>query len=130
MTARRCLTVQLFGEQAVHGIDVVADSHHREARPVEGFGRVAGRGGAAVAEHFAGNEKELRRVERLAGADQPFVAVHVGHVVRRQQNGVVAGGVQRAVGAVDYFALRAGRRRSRCGSCAGCTHAGWAEAQA
>ena len=67
MTACRCLTPSSCGEQLMHGLDVVADGHDGEARAVKGLGRVAGRGGAAVAEELRGDEKQLVGIERLAG---------------------------------------------------------------
>ena len=54
-----------------------------------------------VPEQLRGDEKNPGRVERLAGADQPLVTVMVRHVVRREQDRVVACGVQAAVGAVN-----------------------------
>ncbi len=66
-----------------------------------------------VAEQLRRYEEQLRRIEREAGADQPLVAVVVGHVVRRQQNGVVARGVQAAVRAVDDDRLGQGDARLR-----------------
>ncbi len=101
MTARRCLHVQLFGEHAVHGLDVVADGGDGESRSVQRFRRVAGRGRTAIAEQFAGDEKQFFRIERLAGSDQPAIPMHLGHVVRGQEDGVVAFRIQFAVRAIN-----------------------------
>lgn len=92
--------VQAVHQQAARGLHVVADRDRGEAGAVERLGRVAGRGGAAVAEHLGRDQEQPARVERAAGADQPVVAVQVGHVVRGQQHGVVAGRVQGAEGRV------------------------------
>src|SRR5579862_2091745 len=88
------------------GFDVVADCGDRKARAVEWFGRVAGRRGVTAAKHFSGDEEEFLGIEREFFADEPFVAVIVGHVVRRHEDDVVFGGVEMAVGAVDDFGLR------------------------
>ena len=39
----------------------------------------------------------------FAGSDEPLVAVHLGHVVRGQEHGVVACCIEVSVGSVDYF---------------------------
>ena len=104
------LDVQLLHEQRVHGLDVVADRDGRKMRAVKRRRCVAGRGRTAVAEQFAGDQEHLARVERLARTDQPTVAVHVRHVVRRQQDGVIPRGVQLAVGAVHD--VRLGQHRA------------------
>src|ERR1700736_3641605 len=46
------------------------------------------------------------RIERLARADQPTIAVHLRHVVRWQKNGVIALRVELAVSAVNNVRLR------------------------
>ena len=98
--------VQLLGEHTVHGVHVVAYGGDGEMRAVERRRRVAGRGGAAVAEQLAGHQEQLVGIERTAWADQPLVAGHVRHVVGRQKHRVVAGGVQRAVSAVGDVRVR------------------------
>ena len=69
------------------------------------FRRVARRGRSAVAEQLTGDEKQLLRVKRLARSDEPAIAVHLGHVVRWQEDGVVAFGIQFPVGSVDDASL-------------------------
>ena len=98
--------LQLVDEQPMDRFDVVADGRHRKARAVKRLGRVARRRGVAVAEKLGGDQEQRRKVERATGADQPLVAMVVRHVVRRQQDRVVARRVEPAVGAVDDPRLR------------------------
>src|ERR1700689_1405923 len=60
----------------------------------------------AAAEHFGSDKEELVGIKREFFADEPFVAVVVGHVMRRHQDDVIFGGVEVAVGAVDDAGLR------------------------
>jgi hypothetical protein len=52
---------------------------------------------------------DFRRIERLPRPHPSLVPVKVGHVVRRQKDGVVAFLVQLAVGAVDHLHVRHAR---------------------
>ena len=106
MIARRCVILRSLDEQPVHRLDVVADRHHRKPRTVKRLRRIARRRRVAVAEQLRRDEEQRRGVERAAGPDQPLVAVVLRHVVRRQQHGVVARGVEMAVRAVDDARLR------------------------
>ena len=94
MTAFEVPDVEFLGEELMHGFDVVADGRDGKAWPVEWLGRIAGGRGASIAEELGGDEELACRVERLSGSDEPFITIHVGHVVRGQQNGVVARGVE------------------------------------
>src|SRR4051812_6101142 len=99
----------------MHRLDVVTDRHHRKTRTVKWLRRVARRRRLTVPEQFRRNQEQLRRIERtrltrlrrrtLAG-DQPVVAVMVRHIVRRQQDGIIASRVQRSVRAIDDARLR------------------------
>ena len=60
----------------------------------------------AVAEQFGGDAQKLRGIERAIRAYEPFIAVEVRHVMRRQEHGVVARGVQMTVGSIDDTHLR------------------------
>ena len=93
---------QFLGKQLMHRLHVVADGHDREARAVKRLGRVARRRRAAVAKQLGRDQKQLGRIEAFAGADEPLVAVVPGHVVRGQQHGIVALGIEVAVGAVAH----------------------------
>ena len=99
------LDVELFGEELVDGVDVVADGHDGEAGAVEWGRGVGGGGAAAVAEELRGDEEELAGVECAGwvggGFEEEGVAVEVGHIVGREEDGVGVGGVEGAVGAVD-----------------------------
>src|SRR2546423_9238028 len=53
-----------------------------------------------IAKHFRGDKQKLRCIKRVAWPDQPFVAVIVGHVVRRQKDDVVMGSVEMPIGSV------------------------------
>ena len=97
--------VEVVGEELMDDGDVVADGHDGEARAVKGLRRVAGGRGAAVAEELGGDEEELVWVEGFSGADEKAVAVLLRHVVRGEEDGVVAGGVEVAVGAVEDVGL-------------------------
>lgn len=90
----------------MNDVYVVADGHNREPRAVEGFGRIAGRRRAAIAEEFAGDHEIFLWVERLSGTDEPLITVHVCHVVRGKKDGVVACCVERAIGAVEDMGFR------------------------
>jgi hypothetical protein len=98
--------LQLVDEQPMDRFDVVADGRHRKARSVTWLGRITWRRRMAVAEQLGRHQEEFGGVERAIGADQPVVAVMIRHVVRRQQDGVVARRVEAAVGAVNNPRLR------------------------
>ena len=70
----------------------------------------------AVAEQFGSDEEQFGGIERELFADQPLVAVVVGHVVRGQEDDVVLRGVELAIGAVDDFGLRKGDAGLRFGN--------------
>ena len=90
----------------MHRVDVVSDGRHGKAWPVKRFWRVARRRRVAVAEKLRRDEKQLPGIERAVRPDQPLVAVMGRHVMRRQQHGIVARGVELSVRAVDDPRLR------------------------
>src|SRR5579871_1158584 len=53
-----------------------------------------------IPEHLSSNKKKLRRIESVPGADQPFIAVIIGHVVRWQKNRIVPRGIQMPVSSI------------------------------
>src|SRR6476646_7760601 len=55
----------------------------------------------SVAEKFRRDKEVFPWIERQVRADQPFVAMKVRHVVRRQENHVVFGGVEMAIRSVN-----------------------------
>jgi hypothetical protein len=59
------LDVKFFAQQLVNDFDVVADRHGGESGAMEGFWRIAWRGGASVAEQFAGDQEQLARDREL-----------------------------------------------------------------
>src|SRR2546421_813645 len=72
---------------------------------MEWLRRVARGRRTAIAEQLRGYEKILSRIEhailRLLGLDEPFIAMEIRHVMRRQQHGIVVCGVQLAIGSID-----------------------------
>jgi len=106
MIARTVRHLQIVGEQTADGLDVCRGSSRsgsagRETAPA--FCSATRRSRSRTARSRPGT---ARHVERAIRSDQPFVAVMVRHVMRRQQHDVVARGVQRAVGAVDDLGSR------------------------
>src|SRR6202041_1552279 len=104
------LDVEFFGEHLMDSIDVVANGKDRKARAVEGLRCIRRRRTAAVAKELGSDEKEPAGIQCagriLGGLHEPFVAAKVGHVMRGQKDGVVAGCVQLTVGAIDEMNLR------------------------
>src|SRR5215472_19199947 len=98
--------LEIFSKQPVNRFDVVADSHHRETGTVVGFGCVAWRRGPSISEELRRYQEETGGVESAAPSNEPFIAVEICHVVRRQQHDIIFGGIQLAVCSVYYSRLR------------------------
>ena len=86
---------ELGGQQPARGFDVVANRDRGKGRAIKRRRRVARRRGEAVGEHLGRHDEMRRWIERPAGADQEIVAVMVRPVPGRNQDRVVARGVER-----------------------------------
>jgi len=91
------IQMQRLCEKAMDRVDVIPNRHDREPRPMKRVWRVARRGRSPVAEELGQHDKVTRRIQRAVNcacatrgvgaiclADEPVVAVEVGHVVGRQ----------------------------------------------
>ncbi len=106
--------LELFGEQAMDGLDVIADGHHGKARPVKRLGRIAGRGGAAVAEELCRHQEELR-TGRARDRRRSAIRSRAGSPCSAMAAAwrCPSGGVEMSVGAVDD--VRHGQRDAALG---------------
>ena len=71
MTGLQVAHAEFSGEELMDGFNVVANGGHRKARSVEWLWGIAGRGGAAVAEEFSGDEEHACGIQGFARAGCP-----------------------------------------------------------
>ena len=58
--------------------------------------------------YYKGVPSPVKHPERMVRADEPFIAVEVGHVMRRQQNHIVLRGIEMSVSSIDHVSLGQG----------------------
>jgi hypothetical protein len=88
--------------------DVIVHGNAGERGTVKRRGRVAGRGGQAIAKHIGHDDEVLLQIESASDTHHGFGVGVLPAIERRHDNDIVTGGVHLPIGLVGQLDLRQG----------------------